>query len=612
MRATNLKNPGKIPGAVKLKDFWLDPEMEGGVERVCLGLSHSLWVAQLFADAHVTGLQLPSGIKERLWVDRDTLSIANDDLAAPGVLGNDEEELSEIIRDILTQAHAHELIPPDGQQPRSAAQWVRLLASPQKDLMDCCELSSGRTSFGTPFSLNGFRAKDRPVPLTRKKQGLSPPMKPRRNFNVITICFRKPCALIGRSAGSMLLAGRRISDLVFRAAERRKAPVVGTLLVLSLVLAAYVAHPYIITHLKDILGGDQSIPTTPLPEKKKVETKEEPPVAPPSPEITEPAPRSGNRKKVRQTSIPAVPVAKKEPLQKPIKVVNENQTEISAKVSKPTSDKAISDPEIQRVPIPPEPTPPVAENSLQAKLKWGAGRKTVALNLTRYGTRVSLELVRLNTGSYIQGKGNKFVPNGREISIQEPFYMGVTEVVQKAYYMVMANETKSKESDSLLPMNWLSWKNAHDFCTKLNEALADPQFVVRLPWEFEWEYGASQLPMINVKNIEQYAVVKPMRPQKVKTKKPNNVGLHDMLGNLEEWVADYFVENAYMYDTIRYDSPRALRVVRGGSTFDESEKVTASFRRGRKPDAAGRQLGFRIVLAPKSGGDPKILSRPHK
>ena len=162
-------------------------------------------------------------------------------------------------------------------------------------------------------------------------------------------------------------------------------------------------------------------------------------------------------------------------------------------VSEPAPGPQTSGDQIAKVPIPKEPETPVAEDHLQAKLDWGSENKTVILNLGRYGSQASLELVRLDRGSYTQGKGGNVT---RTISIQEPFYIGVTEVVQKAFHMVMANETNRKESSSGLPMGGLSWKNAHDFCSKLNETLADPHFVVRLPWAFEWEYGASQLPKI--------------------------------------------------------------------------------------------------------------------
>ncbi len=98
-------------------------------------------------------------------------------------------------------------------------------------------------------------------------------------------------------------------------------------------------------------------------------------------------------------------------------------------------------------------------------------------------------------------------------------------------------------------------------------------------------------------------------------KQPNDWGLYDMHGNVDEWTAspwkDY-AEGTHQVDqaTISADlaepDPRARRVMRGGSFWDDPQLVRSAFRLHRDPwDEFGFQ-GFRVLLpgAPSGPRDP--------
>lgn len=114
----------------------------------------------------------------------------------------------------------------------------------------------------------------------------------------------------------------------------------------------------------------------------------------------------------------------------------------------------------------------------------------------------------------------------------------------------------------------------------------------RLPTEAEWEYAcragtttayyfgddASQLEEHAwfYDNSEAYA--------KVGTKKPNPWGLHDMHGNVSEWVLDQYIPDFYASEAARAKQPLAIpttvdpRVVRGGGWDDDADRLRSAAR----------------------------------
>ncbi|MCZ6842901.1 MAG: SUMF1/EgtB/PvdO family nonheme iron enzyme, partial [SAR324 cluster bacterium] len=78
----------------------------------------------------------------------------------------------------------------------------------------------------------------------------------------------------------------------------------------------------------------------------------------------------------------------------------------------------------------------------------------------------------------------------------------------------------------------------------------------------------------------------------------NSLGLHDMTGNVWEWVLDVFDEQAYRKsgsDNPIFTSPSGSRAVRGGSWDDSSRDLRCSARDDDNPTDRDYNAGFRIV-----------------
>ena len=148
----------------------------------------------------------------------------------------------------------------------------------------------------------------------------------------------------------------------------------------------------------------------------------------------------------------------------------------------------------------------------------------------------------------------------------------------------------------------LSWHEASLFLDKLNGMLSG--FQGRLPTEAEWEYacraettaatyGAVVVDLAwYVDNSNDYT-------HPVGEKAPNAYGLYDMLGNAEEWCADWYG----IYPTEEQTDPTGpatgqYRVVRGGHWAQKVSFIRAASRESAPPDRAWDSNGFRIASGP--------------
>lgn len=183
------------------------------------------------------------------------------------------------------------------------------------------------------------------------------------------------------------------------------------------------------------------------------------------------------------------------------------------------------------------------------------------------------------------------------------FYIGKTEVTQDIWKIIMGFNPSIIQGDRL-PVTNVSWSECQEFLRKLNEKTGRHY---RLPTEAEWEFAAK-----GGNNSENYLYSGSNAPQdigwcacdsvnniqEVATKKPNELGLYDMTGNVWEWCSDW-CEKYEDGSIINPQGPQTgtWRAARGGAYCNHPDYCLNSFR-GRWPITEKLfYLGFRIAIS---------------
>jgi len=202
-----------------------------------------------------------------------------------------------------------------------------------------------------------------------------------------------------------------------------------------------------------------------------------------------------------------------------------------------------------------------------------------------------------------------------KVRITKPFYIGVTEVTQGQWFLVMNTKPWTgkeyvKEGEDY-PAVYVNWDDAVEYCKKLSTKENESY---RLPTEAEWEYacrgGTSTSYSFGSSSdsLRDYAwftnnandIGEPYA-HPVGTKRPNPFGLHDMHGNVWEWCADLYDSAAYkkrssgISDPVVDSGSGSFRVSRGGSWLIFDISVRSSRRYRSDPGKRGTINGFRVV-----------------
>jgi sulfatase modifying factor 1 len=189
---------------------------------------------------------------------------------------------------------------------------------------------------------------------------------------------------------------------------------------------------------------------------------------------------------------------------------------------------------------------------------------------------------------------------GFAVAIERPFYIGRFEVTQAEWARVMGENPSHfqggrVEGDaSRHPVESVTWEDARAFVARLDSLAGGGRY--RLPTEMEWEYaaraGADEEPSwATIRESGWIADVDKGTTHPVGGKTPNAWGVHDMLGNVWEWVDDPY-DGRFLPDSV---PPRAgaTHVLRGGS-FTSDVKNATWFTHAGGP-GNGWDVGFRVV-----------------
>ena len=242
------------------------------------------------------------------------------------------------------------------------------------------------------------------------------------------------------------------------------------------------------------------------------------------------------------------------------------------------------------------------------------------------GSGVKFEMVPIPSGEFVMGSpadepGRKAIEGPQHTVKIAPFWMGKTETTWNAYTLFIYEEEEkmvmkirgykpelNAVSDAVarpttpyvemsfgmgtegFPAISMTQHAANTYCKWLT---AKTGHYYRLPTEAEWEYACragTATPYSfgdDPASLDEHAWHdgnSDFKYQKVGTKKPNPWGLHDMHGNVSEWVLDQFVPDIYatfkeaVSNPFEYGKSLYPRIARGGSWMDKPEGLRSAVR----------------------------------
>ena len=216
------------------------------------------------------------------------------------------------------------------------------------------------------------------------------------------------------------------------------------------------------------------------------------------------------------------------------------------------------------------------------------------------------DMVLLPSGS-LQMKLDKSADPKTGVTVEvRSFAIGKTEVTQRQWKAIMGdNPSRFVACGPDCPVENVSWKDVAQFIRKLNQKTGQNY---RLPSESEWEYAARggntdwmlSEPSPALEDHAWYIANSQKTSHPVAGKKANPFGLHDLYGNVWEWVEDCYHDS---YAGLHTDGsawasacPSLQRVLRGGSWSDEAGSMR---NRGRyAPEVRNLITGFRLARSP--------------
>jgi formylglycine-generating enzyme required for sulfatase activity len=269
--------------------------------------------------------------------------------------------------------------------------------------------------------------------------------------------------------------------------------------------------------------------------------------------------------------------------------------------------------------IPPPPPPPPPELPKEKIIK-------------------GIDLILVQGGTFTMGDNNgKYDKEKPEHKVTlDSFYIGKYQVTNEQYAKFL-NEKKANEEDiekwiklsgsygkekcriykkgvnyevekgyENFPVIYVSWYGAKAFCD---------HYSFRLPTEAEWEYAArggnksKGYKYAGSDNIDEVAWYDgnsggKTHPVNDNKKKPNELGIYHMSGNVWEWCEDWYDKNYYQYckDNNIRENPvntknSSYRLLRGGSWSNGSVDVRVASRYAYDPALRLNDYGFRVVSA---------------
>lgn len=246
--------------------------------------------------------------------------------------------------------------------------------------------------------------------------------------------------------------------------------------------------------------------------------------------------------------------------------------------------------------------------------------RTVTLILTLFLTAVGstiltakeltpipeIEMVDVPGGTFVMGLDESMAEHSYETPEHQvtlsDFRIGKFEVTQKLWVAVMGDNPGSVKGDDL-PVESVSWNDIQLFIERLNKMTGRKY---RLPTEAEWEYAAK-----GGNKSAGYIYIGGNKPDsetwnfnnsdnkshEVGLLMPNELGIYDMGGNVQEWVQDWYAH----YSEKAQKNPKGAKksdigkIIRGGCFSNLPEYNKPGCRFVSNPNFKSPFIGFRLA-----------------
>lgn len=212
------------------------------------------------------------------------------------------------------------------------------------------------------------------------------------------------------------------------------------------------------------------------------------------------------------------------------------------------------------------------------------------------------DLVIAPAGVFSMGGAQDSEQPQRTVSVRKPFAIAVRETTGDQW-SACVNEGQCRPAGGSdagdAPVTGVSYNEARSYAQWLAQTTGRKY---RLPTEAEWEYAAragdrGPAPP-NICAVARIGSCGASGAGSAGALRANAWGLHDMLGNVSEWVFDCYNPNyvgAPRDQSAWVTGACAQRVVRGGSWFDGPQQARYAARDAQPPGQRGPTIGFRVV-----------------
>jgi len=240
-----------------------------------------------------------------------------------------------------------------------------------------------------------------------------------------------------------------------------------------------------------------------------------------------------------------------------------------------------------------------------------AGVSTLNPNASPENTGVQkrksgLDMVKVEGGTFMMGspksEADRQTDECQHSVPVKSFEIGKYEVTQKDWLEIMGNNPSVHKNRDDCPVENVSWDEVQTFIKTLNSRTSNGK-QYRLPTEAEWEYAArgggkaANMAKVyagsnDIDGVAWYNGNSDSEPHPVGGKNPNDLGLHDMSGNVWEWCQDLY--NAYP-GCKAIDTGGRFRVIRGGGWYSGASYRRAAAHSNGEPAYRPDYVGFRLV-----------------